>query len=210
MLGIKLVLYGLILAVSSFIGITIAQKYNNRVKNLREMKKALNHFKTKIKFTYEPIPEILEEMIESVTGESKQIFISALEKMENKNAGEAWNEAIEASNVMLEQEDKDILKNLGKLLGKTDIEGQLSEIELTSSFLDSQIKKAEQERERNGKLYKTLGVITGIGIVIVLLVRAGREDQAMMTTLAGLIIVLTLVIKEISTLFSTVRTIFNL
>ena len=64
MLGIKLILYGLILAVSSFIGITIAQKYNNRVKNLREMKKALNHFKTKIKFTYEPIPEILEEMIE--------------------------------------------------------------------------------------------------------------------------------------------------
>ena len=169
MLGIKLVLYGLILAVSSFIGITIAQKYNNRVKNLREMKKALNHFKTKIKFTYEPLPEILEERIESVTGESKQIFISALEKMENKNAGEAWNEAIEASNVMLEQEDKDILKNLGKLLGKTDIEGQLSEIELTSSFLDSQIKKAEQEREKNGKLYKTLGVITGIGIVIVLI-----------------------------------------
>ncbi len=42
------------------------------------------------------------------------------------------------------------------------------------------------------------------------LVRAGREDQAMMTTLAGLVIVLTMVIKEISTLFDTVRTIFNL
>ena len=42
------------------------------------------------------------------------------------------------------------------------------------------------------------------------LVRAGREDQAMMTTLAGLIIVLTMIIKEISTLFDTVRTMFNL
>jgi stage III sporulation protein AC len=42
------------------------------------------------------------------------------------------------------------------------------------------------------------------------LVRAGREDQAMMTTLAGLIIVLTMVIKEISSLFSNVRTMFNL
>ena len=42
------------------------------------------------------------------------------------------------------------------------------------------------------------------------LVRAGREDQAMMTTLAGLIIVLTLVIKEISTLFTNVRTMFGL
>ena len=42
------------------------------------------------------------------------------------------------------------------------------------------------------------------------LVRAGREDQAMMTTLAGLVIVLTLVIKEISTLFTSVRTMFGL
>ena len=42
------------------------------------------------------------------------------------------------------------------------------------------------------------------------LVRAGREDQAMMTTLAGLVIVLTMVIKEISTLFNTVRTMFGL
>jgi stage III sporulation protein AC len=42
------------------------------------------------------------------------------------------------------------------------------------------------------------------------LVRAGREDQAMMTTLAGVIIVLTIIIKEISNLFTTVRTIFNL
>ena len=43
-----------------------------------------------------------------------------------------------------------------------------------------------------------------------MLVRAGREDQAMMTTMAGLIIVLTMVIKEISTLFTSVRTMFGL
>ena len=56
--------------------------------------------------------------------------------------------------------------------------------------------------------------IAAIGILVAVLhqvlVRAGREDQAMMTTLAGVIIVLTIVIKEISTLFSTVRTMFNL
>ena len=56
--------------------------------------------------------------------------------------------------------------------------------------------------------------IAAIGILVAVLhqvlVRAGREDQAMMTTLAGLVIVLTMVIKEISTLFDTVRTIFNL
>ena len=53
-----------------------------------------------------------------------------------------------------------------------------------------------------------LGIL--VAVLYQVLVRAGREDQAMMTTLAGLIIVLTMVIKEISTLFDTVRTIFNL
>ena len=56
--------------------------------------------------------------------------------------------------------------------------------------------------------------IAAIGILVAVLyqvlVRAGREDQAMMTTLAGLIIVLTMVIKEISGLFNTVRAVFNL
>ena len=56
--------------------------------------------------------------------------------------------------------------------------------------------------------------IAAIGILVAVLnqvlVRAGREDQAMMTTLAGLIIVLTMVIKQISVLFNTVRTIFGL
>ena len=56
--------------------------------------------------------------------------------------------------------------------------------------------------------------IAAIGILVAglhqVLVRAGREDQAMMTTLAGIVIVLTMVIKELSTLFDTVRTIFGL
>ena len=56
--------------------------------------------------------------------------------------------------------------------------------------------------------------IAAIGILVAVLnqvlVRAGREDQAMMTTLAGLVIVLTMVIKEISVLFNTVRGLFNL
>lgn len=56
--------------------------------------------------------------------------------------------------------------------------------------------------------------IAGIGILVAVLhqvlVRAGREEQALMTTLAGIVIVLTIVIKEISGLFTTVRTLFNL
>ena len=58
-------------------------------------------------------------------------------------------------------------------------------------------------------LFKIAAIGILVAVLYQVLVRAGREDQAMMTTLTGLIIVLTMVIKEISTLFDTVRTIFN-
>ena len=59
-------------------------------------------------------------------------------------------------------------------------------------------------------LFKIAAIGILVAVLYKVLVRAGREDQAMMTTLAGLIIVLTMVIKEISTLFGSVRTMFNL
>lgn len=56
--------------------------------------------------------------------------------------------------------------------------------------------------------------IAGIGILVAVLnqvlSKAGREDQAMMITITGLIIVLMLVITKISELFNSVRSIFNL
>ena len=59
-------------------------------------------------------------------------------------------------------------------------------------------------------LFKIAAIVILVAVLHQVLVRAGREDQAMMTTLAGVIIVLTIIIKEISNLFTTVRTIFNL
>ena len=59
-------------------------------------------------------------------------------------------------------------------------------------------------------LFKIAAVGILVAVLHQVLVRAGREDQAMITTLAGLVIVLTMVIKQISGLFDAVRTMFNL
>lgn len=55
--------------------------------------------------------------------------------------------------------------------------------------------------------------IAAVGILVAvlnqLLVRSGREEQAMMTTLAGLIVVMMLVVQEISKLFQLIKTVFG-
>lgn len=56
--------------------------------------------------------------------------------------------------------------------------------------------------------------IAAIGILVAvlnqLLVRSGREEQAMMTTLAGLVVVLMMVVQQISSLFELVKDLFGL
>ena len=55
--------------------------------------------------------------------------------------------------------------------------------------------------------------IAAIGILVAvlnqLLVRSGREEQAMMTTLAGLVVVLMMMVQEISRLFELIKTLFR-
>ena len=56
--------------------------------------------------------------------------------------------------------------------------------------------------------------IAAIGILVavlnLLLVRSGREEHAMMTTLAGLVVVLMMLVQQISDLFDLVKTLFSL
>ncbi|MCM1114422.1 MAG: stage III sporulation protein AC [Clostridium sp.] len=56
--------------------------------------------------------------------------------------------------------------------------------------------------------------IAAIGIIVavlnIVLIRSGREEQAMFTTLAGVIVVLMMLVPEISELFSTVKSLFDL
>ncbi len=56
--------------------------------------------------------------------------------------------------------------------------------------------------------------IAGVGIIVAvlnqLLTRAGREEQALLTTIAGLVVVLFIVTQQIGELFDSVKSIFNL
>lgn len=56
--------------------------------------------------------------------------------------------------------------------------------------------------------------MAAIGIIVAilhqLLVRSGREEQALLTTIAGLIVALMMIITQISDLFSTIKSTFSL
>ena len=154
--------------LSNIIGNYIAKGYTFRLEELEEIRNALNIFKTKIKFTYEPIPEIFTQISKNSSKNISKLFLDAKEKMNKENAETAWEKSVDEMKSNLNEEDKQAIKTLSKLLGITDTEGQISQIEITESFLEKQIRNAEEEKRKNEKLYKKLGTAIGLAIVIIL------------------------------------------
>ena len=168
MVFVKYFILFLILVSSTLIGKFLSNKYIYRLEELEDIKNSLNILKTKIKFTYEPIPEVFGEIAENVSSNVRRLFVLAKQNMEKMSAGEAFEEAVDNIICNLKNEDKKVIKMLSKLLGQTDIEGQISQIEITEEFLENQIKEAEEEKKKNERLYTRLGTVIGLTIVIIL------------------------------------------
>lgn len=161
----------MILISAIYIGNLMSKKYINRVKELIQLKLALNVLKSKIKFTQIPLKDIFEQILKSTEQENIKKFWNNVIKELDKNfeIEMAWQNAVNNTETNLNKEDQNILLDMGKMLGKTDVDGQVSNLEIASTFIDTQIQKAEVGRQKNSKLYKTLGVVSGLGIIIILI-----------------------------------------
>lgn len=168
MIVIKYIDLLLIITVCTYMGFSKSKEFSKRVTSLKNIKNSLNIFKAKIEFTYEPIKDIFEEISKIVYKSEENIFQNFCDNLENRDITIVWNEAIQNTAIGLNQDDKEVLIMLGKMLGKTDKSGQISEIELVNNFLNKQIEEAEEKKAKNEKLYKTLGVVSGLAIAIIL------------------------------------------
>lgn len=61
-----------------------------------------------------------------------------------------------------------------------------------------------------GFIFKIAAIGMIVAVLNTLLVRSGRDDQAMLTTLAGIVVVLMMIVPEIKELFETVRDLFDI
>lgn len=167
MIVLKFLICVIIILICAYLGIEKAKNYDRRVLELQKIKNGFGFFRSKIEFTYEPIKEILGQISSSIYSGKENIFKNTREYMTEQDVNSAWNKAVENES-KISKEDKDILKMFGKLLGKTDKKGQISEIDLSLNFVDKQIQKAENDKTKNSKLYRALGFLVGIGITIIL------------------------------------------
>lgn len=166
---LKMILGLAVIICSTEIGILLSKKYVYRLEELDELKNNFKIIENKIKYTYEPLEEIFLEIAEISSFEIKELFEKTAKNIKLKGAEIAWKEEIKNSELSLKKSDKNILKEFGNLLGKTNKEGQVNQIKFVNTLLDRQIEKAKEEKAKNEMVYKKLGLILGVGIVIILI-----------------------------------------
>ena len=112
----KFILLLLVFGGSSYVGVLMSKRYSKRTKELKQIKTAISMLETKIKFTYEPLPEIFDQITKTLPENIGMIFNVANTKMKTMSVKEAWYSSIDNVNLNINQEDKSIIKELGNML----------------------------------------------------------------------------------------------
>ncbi|RKL64230.1 stage III sporulation protein AB [Thermoanaerobacteraceae bacterium SP2] len=169
----KLVGGTMVIISCSMIGFLVAGYYQIRPKILRNLQTAISMLETEINYGRSPLPEALKNIAEKCDKEVSELFMNTMKYLSERSgltAGEAWEKALEAyaPNSNLNRGDFEILSAFGKYLGATDIQDQIKNIKLTLTHLRQQEVAALEERQKNEKLWRYLGVLSGIMIFLLL------------------------------------------
>ena len=166
---------GSIMVIGGFssIGYALSSSYSNRPCQLKVLQSLIQMLENEIRYM-SSIVDAFKKIGRSCDNPVSSFFLSALKYLENdKDMGlaEAWKKSID-NNIRataLNKEDAEILISFGKMLGNSDIEGQIKNITFTLHQLNLQQQKAEESKKKYDNMYKTLGILGGTGIVILLL-----------------------------------------
>ena len=162
-----------IIGSSSYIGFLIADYYKDRPELLKSLQLSLQMLETEMLYLSTPLPNAFRNISEKCDDKIRDLFNVIIDTLDNKKeytASESWEIAINTfyKNSVLNNTDKEILLSLAHYLGETDKKNQLKKIKYTLSELSKQEQEAENNRAKNEKIWRYIGVLTGISIVLII------------------------------------------
>lgn len=166
---LKLIGACIIIFASASIGRAGAARMEKRFQALQYLQNAILSLEREINYAATPLPQALINA-SSVAGPLGMIFEMTAEKLlagRGINAQEAWTEAMKEAEVPLKRSDNDILTSFAAGLGLSDSKDQLKRLELIRLRLQAAEEEAKREWQSMGKVWKNLGL--GSGIILVLL-----------------------------------------
>ena len=166
MLEIKFLIIIFIIVISSYIGFLKGNVYVEREKEIKNILNSLDYLRNKIEYTNLFLKDIFNCISNDVYKGKDNMFKKSLNS--NLSLRNSFKEEIK-NNTKINDEDKSILLNIAMDLGTMDKKLQISKIDICTNFLNKNLKDAEELKNKNTKMFKVLGVVSGLVISIILI-----------------------------------------
>ena len=163
----------LIIISTACIGLYISYRLEQRPKLIRQFESALQILEAEITFSQVPLQIAFQILSKQLPPPLKQFFSGLSEDMHAKGTDfvPLWEKAVEnlAKQTSFKRNEIEIIKQFGYSLGQHDYQQQQKQIRLALTHLDRELKTANDEQTKYSRLSKTLGVLSGIFIVLLLI-----------------------------------------
>lgn len=171
--SLKLLLATVIFLGSTTIGYLYGKRYSLRLENLIYLQQCITILETEIVYGSTPLPEALSNVYRKGNIKVSFIFEDIKQDLLTNKREHIHNSFLSVEEKMYNQlhfkkEDVEIFLSLGRILGTSDRNDQEKNFIIILKQIELLILEARLESNKNEKLYRTLGIITGIGINILL------------------------------------------
>lgn len=147
----------LIICATSFVGCFYSHKLSKRKEILELFSLELSTSLTKIRYQSNTLANVFSDKFSGyVFNDESNFFLQ-------------WKDMLKYYDKTLKKEDVDLLLECGEKLGTSDINGETDNINMYIEMLTSKVAQAQNDIEKKSKLYRTLGLYSGIALTILLI-----------------------------------------
>lgn len=163
----------LIISASGLIGILLSNRLSIRHKELKNLRRYMQMLETEVIYGATPLPAALMNISKKTEGLISNFFAAVSQGLLKRNfysVSDAWTYESECifSDSPFQRADIELIKSFGNILGCSDREDQKKHFELFYLQLKHQEDAAQEEINRSGRMYRSLGFLLGIAVFVVL------------------------------------------
>lgn len=164
----------LIVLASTLTGFVIAESLRKRLLQLKELQGALIQLQNEIFYTRTPLPEACSSVACKSKYPINKMFERVSDSLINNKSDSVYDAfistlSVEEEGLCVTKEDKEIILDLAKALGESDLEGHKKVFSLTEHNLKTVIQTLEGNVDKNIKMYRYLGFSLGAAVAIILI-----------------------------------------
>ncbi|NHN28845.1 stage III sporulation protein SpoIIIAB [Paenibacillus agricola] len=163
----------LILLSATLFGFYQAQQFARRPKQIADLVRSLQRLETEMVYAMTPLPQALQQLAHTCPAPVSLLFRYAAEELKHaagRTVQHIWGEAIAIhwKHTALKTGEQDIARQLGTTLGLSDSNDQVKHIRLAIHQLEGELDTAVEERKRYESMWRSLGLLMGALIVILM------------------------------------------